>query len=390
MPIKQIEEILSELVAIPSISSADAAWDQSNRAVIDRLAERFESLGFNIDIQEVTEKQPNSNAIGKANLIANIGRGEGGLVLAGHTDTVPFDASYWQSDPFTLSNRDDRLHGLGSTDMKGFFAVVLTALEQLGTDKLRSLEHPLTIVATADEESSMSGARALSDADPLNARFAVVGEPTDMKPVRMHKGIMMESIELSGRSGHSSNPALGNSAMDAMHKVMSALMALRDHWAATYQNPGFEVQAPTMNLAAIHGGDSPNRICQHCKLTFDVRLLPGMDNNEIREIIHQQTKRALQGTGVSASFHSLFHGVEPYLQAENSEIVSVVEELTGHQAMSAGYATEAPFLQALGMQTVVLGPGSIDTAHQANEYLPVAQLDPAVKLIHNLINRFCT
>ena len=389
MSIKQIEEILSELVAIPSISSADAHWDQSNRQVIDRLAERFESLGFSIQIQEVTDNHGKNGKSDKANLIANIGSGHGGLVLAGHTDTVPFDESQWDSDPFTLENRDNRLHGLGSTDMKGFFAVVLSALTQIGNKKLSALSKPLTIIATADEESSMSGARALSDADPFNARFAVIGEPTDMKPVRMHKGIMMESIALTGQSGHSSNPALGHSALDAMHKVMSALMDLRREWAQQYQNAKFEVQVPTMNLAAIHGGDSPNRICQHCQLTFDVRLLPGMNNAEMREIIQQCARHALQGTGVSASFNTLFTGVEPYLQDENSELITTVEKLTGHQAKSAGYATEAPFMQALGMQTVVLGPGSIDTAHQANEYLPLDQVDPAVDLIHNLINRFC-
>ena len=385
MSIPKIEEILSELVALPSVSSADKDWDQSNRAVIDRLADRFETLGFNIQIQAVEDDHDHN----KANLIANIGQGSGGLILAGHTDTVPFDDSLWQSDPFIITRRDNGLYGLGSTDMKGFFAVVLSALELLGEDKLRKLNKPLTVIATADEESSMSGARALSDADPLNARFAVIGEPTGMQPVRMHKGIMMESIELVGQSGHSSNPALGNSALDAMHKVMSSLMALRDHWGEQYQNPGFEVQVPTMNLAAIHGGDSPNRICQHCRLTFDVRLLPGMNNSEMREIIHQTTRKALHGTGVSASFNSLFHGVEPYLQNEDSELLKNVEQMTGHSAISAGFATEAPFFQALGMQTVVLGPGSIDTAHQANEYLPLDQLDPAINLIHKLIQQFC-
>lgn len=389
MSIKQIEEILSELVAIPSISSADTHWDQSNCQVINRLAERFESLGFTIQIQEIADEHGKNSGSDKANLIANIGQGSGGLVLAGHTDTVPYDESLWDSDPFKLEQKDNRLLGLGSTDMKGFFAVVLTALEQIGKEKLSNLASPLSIVATADEESSMSGARALSDADPLNARFAVIGEPTGMKPVRMHKGIMMESVALTGQSGHSSNPLLGNSALDAMHKVIAALMDLRKQWAQQYQHPGFEVQVPTMNLAAIHGGDSPNRICQHCKLSFDVRLLPGMNNNEMREIIQRCAHKALQGTGVSAEFNTLFNGVEPYLQDEHSELIKAVEELTGHKAGSAGYATEAPFMQALGMQTVVLGPGSIDTAHQANEYLPLDQLDPAVDLIHNLVQRFC-
>ena len=235
----------------------------------------------------------------------------------------------------------------------------------------------------------MSGARALSDADPLNARFAVIGEPTGMQPVRMHKGIMMESISLHGQSGHSSNPALGHSALDAMHQVISELMALRQSWATQFQNPSFEVSVPTMNLASIHGGDSPNRICQHCKLGFDVRLLPGMSNEDIRQQIQQTVSDTLSGSGVSAKFSTLFTGVEPFLEAEDSELVKTVEKLTGHQAVSAGYATEAPFMQALGMQTVVMGPGSIDCAHQANEFFPKNQIEPAISLIMQLVNHYC-
>lgn len=378
---KKTQEILSELVAIPSISSADTAWDLSNRPIIDHLATRLEDLGFTIEIQALENN--------KANLIASIGRGSGGLVLAGHTDTVPYDADLWQSDPFVLQDSDDRLLGLGSTDMKGFFAVSLEALERLGKTALANLDKPLTVVATADEESSMSGARALSDADPLNARFAVIGEPTGMQPVRMHKGIMMESISLHGQSGHSSNPALGHSALDAMHQVISELMALRQSWAKQFQNPSFEVSVPTMNLASIHGGDSPNRICQHCKLGFDVRLLPGMSNEDIRQQIQQTVSDTLSGSGVSAKFSTLFTGVEPFLEAEDSELVKTVEKLTGHQAVSAGYATEAPFMQALGMQTVVMGPGSIDCAHQANEFFPKNQIEPAISLIMQLVNHYC-
>ena len=174
-----------------------------------------------------------------------------------------------------------------------------------------------------------------------------------------------------------------------MHSVIASLMTLRQDWQAQYQNPGFEVTVPTLNLAAIHGGDSPNRICQHCKLSFDVRLLPGMQNDEIRHTIRERATTAIRGSGVDIDFQTLFQGVEPYLEAENCELVKTVEKLTGHTSTSAGYATEAPFLQALGMQTVVLGPGSIDCAHQADEYLPTNQIAPAISLIKNLVTHYC-
>ena len=235
----------------------------------------------------------------------------------------------------------------------------------------------------------MAGARALSRVQFGNARAAVVGEPTGLKPIHLHKGVMMESIQLEGRSGHSSDPSLGNSALDAMYRVIGALMQLRQEWALSYQNPAFEVDIPTMNLATIHGGDATNRICRHCQLEFDVRLLPGMHSNEMRQIIHRCVQQTLQGSGISASFSSLFDGVEAFQQDRDAELIRTVEKLTGHTSGNVGFATEAPFFQAMGMQTVILGPGSIDCAHQANEYLAHDQIKPAIALIKKLVHHYC-
>jgi acetylornithine deacetylase len=341
----------------------------------------------------VTDSSANGahTTAGKYNLIATLGTGSGGLVLAGHTDTVPYDEGKWQSDPFTLSDRDNRFYGLGTTDMKGFFAVALEAIESfcqtLGDS--RKLKQPLIVIATADEETSMAGAKALVAADTQQARYAVIGEPTGLQPVRMHKGVMMESITLEGRSGHSSNPALGNSALDAMHKVIAELMALRESWGKKYQNPAFEVILPTLNLASIHGGDATNRICQHCELRFDVRLLPGMQNDDVRRSIKNRVASTLAGSHITANHSSLFDGVSAFLEPETSELVQFAEKLTGHSAISAGFATEAPYLQALGMQTIVMGPGSIDCAHQANEYLAQDQITPGIDLLKSLIQQYC-
>ena len=384
---------LQDLIALPSISSSNPALDTSNRPVIDLLAERLADLGFAIEIQTVTDGCVNGaeTTAAKYNLIATLGSGSGGLVLAGHTDTVPYDEGKWQSDPFTLSDRDNRFYGLGTTDMKGFFAVALEAIESfcqtLGdTNKLKQ---PLIVIATADEETSMAGAKALVAADTRQSRYAVIGEPTGLKPVRMHKGVMMESIALEGRSGHSSNPALGNSALDAMHKVIAELMALREDWGKKYQNPAFEVILPTLNLASIHGGDAPNRICQHCELRFDVRLLPGMQNDDVRRSIKNRVTSTLAGSHITATHSSLFDGVSAFLEPETSELVQFAEKLSGHSAISAGFATEAPYLQALGMQTIVMGPGSIDCAHQANEYLAQDQINPGIDLLKSLIQKYC-
>ncbi len=373
---------LAELVATPSMSSSsDPAWDTGNRAVIERLAGWLQALGFAIELQDIPGMPS------KANLVARFGHGDDGLVLAGHTDTVPAGDSGWHSDPFTLSERDGRFHGLGCTDMKGFFPVAIAAARDAIAAGV--LKKPLTIVATADEESSMAGIRALVGAGRPRARFAIVGEPTDLKPVRMHKGMMMESLQLSGQSGHSSNPALGRNAIDAMADCLDALKTFRDRLRATQRHDGFSVPYATLNFGAIHGGQNPNKICAHCQLDFDLRPLPGMPLDSLRRQLQRVVAPEAARYGVDAVITALFPGVPAFETAADAELVQLAEQLTGHAAVSAGFATEAPFLQQLGMETLVMGPGSIACAHQPNEYLELAQIRPAITLLQGVIRRFC-
>ena len=259
--------MLTELIATPSVSCTAAHWDQSNLSVIGKLETWLSGLGFK------TEVMPVPGYPGKANLIATLGSGPGGLVLSGHTDTVPFNAELWNSDPFKLTEKNGRFYGLGTCDMNGFFAIAIEAARKF-IDK--PLQQPLIILATADEESSMSGARALAEAGRPKARYAVIGEPTGMRPIYMHKGIMMEQVRVKGRSGHSSNPSLGASALDAMHSVLGELISFRKELQRDYQNSDFAVSVPTLNLGCIHGGDNPNRICGACELEYDLRPLPGI------------------------------------------------------------------------------------------------------------------
>lgn len=376
---KQYQQQLQQLVAIPSVSCAVPEWDMPNLPVIELLAGWLDDMGLRTQIIPLAQK-------GKANLIATLGEGDGGLVLAGHSDTVPYDAHRWQSDPFKLTERDGKLFGLGATDMKGFFPVVIEAIKPFLQTPLK---HPVIILATADEESSMSGARALAASGTPKGRYAVIGEPTGLIPVRMHKGIMMEAIRVEGSSGHSSNPALGKSALESMNQVMTALISLRTELQSRYRNPGFAVAVPTMNLGCIHGGDGANRICGECELHFDLRLLPGMDTEEIRHLIQQRLDPIAQATGTDIVLSSLFEGVDPFAEDEQSELIKACEELTGNRSESVAFATEAPFMQQLGMQTVVLGPGSIDQAHQPDEFIDTRQIEPAVNIIRGLIQKFC-
>ena len=377
---KLIIEQLRQLVATPSVSSTDPTWDQGNRAVIDLLASWLSDLGFRTEIQEV------SGDGAKANLIATLGSGPGGLVLAGHTDTVPFDEGRWRSDPLGLTERDQRLYGLGSTDMKGFFPLAIAAASAF---RDIPLTHPLIVLATADEESSMNGARALVEAGRPKARAAIIGEPTSLVPVRMHKGIMMEAVQITGRAGHSSNPALGNSALEGMHTVMGDLMTYREGLRERYSNDFFDVAWPTLNLGCIHGGDSPNRICGQAELHFDLRMTPAGDNDAVREEIAQRLSRIARERSLDITMRSLVNDISPFEQAADSELVRLAERLTGHRAEAAAFATEAPFLQALGMETIVMGPGSIDRAHQPDEYLELDQIQPCIALLQQCIRHYC-
>jgi acetylornithine deacetylase len=377
---KQVLAQLSQLIAIPSVSSTDPLWDQGNRPVVDLLAGWLADMGFNIEIQEVC-------ATGnKANLIATLGSGPGGLVLAGHTDTVPFDEGRWQSDPLNLSERDQRLYGLGSTDMKGFFPLAIAAASQFIDTPL---QQPLIFLATADEESSMNGARALAAAGKPKARAAIIGEPTSLAPIRMHKGIMMEAVSITGKAGHSSNPLLGNSALEGAHAVMSDLMTYRGELGERYTNELFSVPFPTLNLGCIHGGDSPNRICGRTELHFDLRMTPGNDNASIRGELQQRMANIAQQHSLDIEMRSLIQDVPSFEQPADSELVRLAEQLTGHTAEAVAFATEAPFLQQLGMDTIVMGPGSIDRAHQPDEYLELDQIQPCISLLQQFIRHYC-
>ncbi len=377
---KRILEQLRQLVGTSSISSTDPRWDQGNRAVIDLLAGWLAGMGFAVEIQAVTPRGD------KANLIATLGSGPGGLVLAGHTDTVPFDEGRWHSDPLGLTERDNRLYGLGSADMKGFFPLAIAAASAFSA---ASLKQPLILLATADEESSMQGARQLAAAGRPRGRAAIIGEPTSLVPVRMHKGMMMEAVRVTGRAGHSSNPALGNSALEGMHAVMGDLLAYRKELAARFSNDFFNVAFPTLNLGCIHGGDSPNRICGQAELHFDLRMTPGGDNATIRGEIAQRMKVLAVQHELDIELHALMEDIGPFEQGAQSELVQLAETLTGHRAEAVAFATEAPFLQQLGMETIVMGPGSIDRAHQPNEYLELDQIQPCIALLKKCIGHYC-
>jgi len=370
-------EMIAELIATPSVSCVHADLDMSNRGVIDKIAEWSESLGFEVEVQAVDER--------KSNLIARAGYGSDGLVLSGHTDTVPCDPTLWSSDPFSAHETDDRIYGLGSCDMKSFLALALNASS--GFD-LANLKRPLTLVATADEETTMSGARLIAENGRKLGRFCVIGEPTGLSPVRQHKGGLTMSVEYIGQSGHASDPSLGNNALEGMHHFMTLLFAYRERIELQYNDPAFTIPTPTMNLGHIHGGDNANRICGACTLLIDIRFLPSMTFASLQADLEQMAAEVATTRGLEVLTQTFGQG-RAMDTDEASEIAQYLTHLTGKKAASVAFGTEAPYYNAMQTETIVIGPGSINQAHQPDEFLPIAQIDPTIQLLEGLIDRFC-
>ncbi|MDT0603746.1 acetylornithine deacetylase [Thalassotalea castellviae] len=373
-------DALKQLIASPSISSTQASWDQGNLDIIQILATWFEQIGFSIDIQKVPDTR------NKYNLLAKLGSGEGGLLLAGHSDTVPFDENRWQSDPLKVVDKDDKFYGLGTCDMKGFFAFILQACKNLNASKLKK---PLYILATADEETTMAGARFFAQQQLMKPDVAIIGEPTNLVPVVMHKGHMSHRITIQGQSGHSSKPSLGVNAIEIMYLVIGELISLKEKLISNYHNQAFDVTAPTLNLGAIKGGDNANRICGHCELDLDMRSLPGMTDAELINLLAGALAPLAEKYPNRISFDELHPSSPSFEQKQPSDFVSLAEEISGHQCCAVNYATEAPYIQQLGCQTIVLGPGSINQAHQPNEFLAYSEIDKTNLLLAAMINQYC-
>ncbi len=374
-------DMVRQLVATPSVSSPDQRFDQSNRGVIELLAEWAAGLGFVVRIESLAGDP------GKANLIATLGEGEDGLVLSGHTDTVPFNAERWTDDPLVLTEREGKLFGLGTADMKGFFAAALHAVSRFDPTAIR---RPITILGTADEESTMNGARALAEKGERLGRYAIIGEPTGLRPIRKHKGVFCVRVTVGGKAGHASNPALGVNAIEGLQRVIAALQSWRDKIGDRYHDEDFEVPTPTLSFGRISGGDSPNRICAECTLEVDIRLLPGMERQAVVVELRDVVATALAEGSWTSDLRAVGGHADAFSGPSDVAFTGTVETLCGCSAESALFGTEAPYLAELGLQTLVLGAGDIAVAHQPDEYVTIAAIERATDLYARLIQRFCT
>jgi acetylornithine deacetylase len=217
----------------------------------------------------------------------------------------------------------------------------------------------------------------------------MIGEPTGLKPVHRHKGVLMEAIRLVGRAGHASNPALGRNAIDGMHKVLGALIDWRSQLEHRYHDAAFEVPGPTLNLGSIHGGDSPNRICAMCELQIDLRTLPEMSFEGLRTELKHVVGRALAGTPLELEVRSVIAGVPAFNSDRSGRLIGLLESLSGVPAGAVTFATEGPFFYEMGLETAVLGAGDIAQAHQPDEYVALDRFPRMATLLRGLIVGLC-
>ncbi len=319
MPLPTFAERLREIVSLNSISSEEPELDQSNESVIRCLERWLRELGFDVTLIKVKEKPL------KYDLLARLGEGDGGLLLSGHTDTVPADPASWKSDPLSLTETEDRYTGLGSIDMKGFFAFAADAAASFSGKKLRE---PLYILATSDEETTMNGAKAFMEQASIRPRAVIIGEPTSLTPVYKHKGYMAFRVIAHGRRAHSSNPAEGINAIEIMHRAIAGIMKFRDS-LKKFRSSDFKVPEPTLNIGIIRGGDSPNSVPDTCVMQFDVRpteLTPvDFIEKEVRKAIAQS---AGEYSG-SIEIEDLYPPLPAFGGGKDQPVVRKLAELSG-------------------------------------------------------------
>ncbi|CAN5349744.1 acetylornithine deacetylase [soil metagenome] len=339
-----------------------------------------------------SRRVPNADGT-KANLFASIGPMiPGGVVLSGHTDVVPVDGQPWTSDPWVLTPRDDgKLYGRGTCDMKGFVALALAAVPDF---QRASIRRPIHLALSYDEEVGCLGAPDMIASivrEVPAPRLVVVGEPTNMEAVSGHKGIASFRVTVNGREAHSSLTHLGVSANMAAIRLMAYLVELSEQLErdADPASP-FLPKGATLTIGQVNGGTAVNILARECVFLFDLRTPPGMDPKALLTnffALAEQMNLDLKARAPEAGVKVEIRAITPPLAPEpNGAAEAFARRLTGDNGptRAVSYAAEAGQFQQAGYSTVICGPGSIDQAHQPNEFVEVVQMERGAAFMRRL------
>lgn len=317
-------------------------------------------------------------------------RPRAGLILSGHLDTVPANEPEWESDPFSLRETTDRYIARGACDMKGFVALAVNTF-------VRSVEwalaDPLVLLLTFDEEPGILGAKHFVDTWDGALELpsgAIVGEPTQLQVVRMHKGHLKLRVVVTGRSAHSGYPHLGVNAIEPFGGILSALAELRREFerqrvASSEHYP--ETPYPSLSVTQIHGGVASNVIPDRCELVLGIRVLPGMSEGPLSDAVHRAVAR---GAGDAAVAIEVVNESPALHTPADAPVCRALSELMGQtQTRAVSYATDGGPLQKLNLQCVIWGPGNIEVAHKPNEWMPKEEFRRARDLLDRFVRRWC-
>jgi acetylornithine deacetylase len=378
--VSSTREILAQLIAFDTTSR------NSNLALIEWVEAFLAARGI------ASRRVANADG-SKANLYALIGpEVEGGVVLSGHTDVVPVDGQPWSSDPWVLTERGGKLYGRGAADMKSFLALALAHVDAALDAKI---QRPLIFAFSYDEEIGCLGAPSLI-ADIVRGAprpaAAIIGEPTSMKVVSAHKGVRSFLVEVTGREAHSSLPDAGVSAVMEALKLMSLVAEMGREARASASDAYFSPPGATMTIGKVEGGTAANILARRCEFVWDLRS-PSMEEGDAVEArfraaadaLDAEIKRRAPEGGVRVTRRSKTVGLSI---DRDSAAETLARALTGdNETRAVAYAAEAGLFQRAGIPAVLCGPGSIEQAHQPDEWIEIAQLEEGAAFMRRLIGK---
>ncbi|NIG13684.1 acetylornithine deacetylase [Pantoea sp. Cy-640] len=376
--------LLEHLVAFDTTSR------ESNLALIDFCWRYLSGLGVTCELMHNAERS-------KANLYARLGpAGSGGVMLSGHSDVVPVDGQTWTMPPFALTERDGKLYGRGTADMKGFLACMLAAVPHFLSQPLRQ---PLHLAISYDEEVGCLGVRSLVKALARRSdrpAICLIGEPTELRPVLGHKGKLAMRCEVQGAACHSAYAPQGVNAIEYAAKLIQRLTVIGERLAAPdRQDARFDPPFTTVQTGVIHGGRALNIVPDACSFDFEVRTLPQEDAQQVAEELvayAQQTlepqMRAVQpASAIRFSPLSAYPGLDT---AAHSAAAQLIARLSGSDSFgTVAFGTEGGLFAAAGIPCVVCGPGSMEQGHKPDEFITLAQLDACDSLLRRLATWMC-
>lgn len=373
-------DLVKQLVAFDTTSRG------SNLSLIAFVQEMLEGAGARVRLTYNGDKT-------KANLFASFGpEGGGGYVLSGHTDVVPVDGQEWSSDPFRPEERGGKLYGRGTADMKGFIGTALSLLDEI---KAAPLKRPIHFALSYDEEVGCAGVPGLLDdlaGAGIKPALAIIGEPTEMRVVGAHKSGAVIHTNCHGREGHSSAPDKGANAVMMAGEFVAHLQTLGEELKQD-RDAHFDPPYTTVQANMIEGGTAVNVLARDARVTWEYRALPDRDPDAIVERAQQfasdtilpKYKTRVPEARIETRIHARYPGL--VLDAD-SPALALAREISGANAVeTVAYGTEAGLFQRAGIPAVVCGPGSIEQAHKADEFVALSELEACGKFLRRVIAR---